>query len=545
MSQVHPAVHRLAPAPSEPDGTARPVVATDPVEEMLFERWYDIDKHHAREILARVGSLSDEELWQRPHLMTGAVIASDLVSSRAHPAGGDRAEILEHLRHLGSAATARGGADDGPRSSHWVVMSMIGARWEGRFDEALRLCDELEQVERHGSIRQSIFRDPRHEGDRPGYVALQRGLTMLLAGRTDTAMQLFTAAYRDGGEPPFRHFARVNAAANAAMLSAIDGHDETARKWLSRVGDVDALPAWCRDLLTVGATIGSTLLATDAGDVESAEPHAARLSQAGDRLELWPHQLYALTQYDLARHDPVTAYQRFRQIGFERGINIAVEPIADHIVFRAYLDTLVAAGEGGLVVRLAKDLGHPLRSLVPLARTHLMAGDDIAAARVAARAMRRVLMPIRDVWEATIVHAIARMRLGETESARRSLHLVLAGRPAVLPTVLARQRRQDVEDLYALAGLEYVTDSSRTEPAAIEVASLTERERTVLQHLVDGLNAAQIAKADFTSENTVKTHIKRIYRKLGASNRAQAVALANQQGVVHWHHTDGSADIPV
>lgn len=61
---------------------------------------------------------------------------------------------------------------------------------------------------------------------------------------------------------------------------------------------------------------------------------------------------------------------------------------------------------------------------------------------------------------------------------------------------------------------------------------LTERESEILVLLADGLGVAQIARQLFISESTAKTHISRIYEKLGAANRAQAVMKAVQSGLL-------------
>ena len=52
---------------------------------------------------------------------------------------------------------------------------------------------------------------------------------------------------------------------------------------------------------------------------------------------------------------------------------------------------------------------------------------------------------------------------------------------------------------------------------------LSPREQQVLQLLADGLGVAGIARQLFVSESTAKTHISKIYEKLGAANRAQAI----------------------
>ena len=61
---------------------------------------------------------------------------------------------------------------------------------------------------------------------------------------------------------------------------------------------------------------------------------------------------------------------------------------------------------------------------------------------------------------------------------------------------------------------------------------LTERERQVLELLCEGLSAPQIAQRLFLGTTTVKSHLGRLYEKLGVSDRAAAVAEAMRRGIV-------------
>jgi DNA-binding NarL/FixJ family response regulator len=62
--------------------------------------------------------------------------------------------------------------------------------------------------------------------------------------------------------------------------------------------------------------------------------------------------------------------------------------------------------------------------------------------------------------------------------------------------------------------------------------ALSPREKEVLKLLYDGLAVSGIAKKLFISESTTKTHISKVYEKLGAANRVQAVRAALDMGLI-------------
>jgi DNA-binding NarL/FixJ family response regulator len=68
------------------------------------------------------------------------------------------------------------------------------------------------------------------------------------------------------------------------------------------------------------------------------------------------------------------------------------------------------------------------------------------------------------------------------------------------------------------------------------LASMTDREREVLTMLARGLRNDEIASAIHLGEPTVRTHVGRIYAKLGARDRAQAVVFAYESGLVRPGH---------
>jgi LuxR family transcriptional regulator, maltose regulon positive regulatory protein len=150
--------------------------------------------------------------------------------------------------------------------------------------------------------------------------------------------------------------------------------------------------------------------------------------------------------------------------------------------------------------------------------------------------------------EASLVDAAATQELGDHDAAARSLRraLVLAGPEgfrrafveggtpvrALLVDHLHRERSHRALADTLLARLRDTTGATSSPAAAAAAAALveplSEREQVVLRYLPSTLSAAEIADELFVSLNTVKTHIKSIYRKLDTNRRWDAVKRARQ-----------------
>lgn len=72
-------------------------------------------------------------------------------------------------------------------------------------------------------------------------------------------------------------------------------------------------------------------------------------------------------------------------------------------------------------------------------------------------------------------------------------------------------------------GPEFVRDEQR-----LSAVGMTKRELEILELLAHGLSNREIAERVFVSENTVKTHLSRVFDKLGAKRRTQAVQIGKE-----------------
>jgi DNA-binding CsgD family transcriptional regulator len=80
-----------------------------------------------------------------------------------------------------------------------------------------------------------------------------------------------------------------------------------------------------------------------------------------------------------------------------------------------------------------------------------------------------------------------------------------------------------VREVMVAAPVEFVRDQGK-----IESLRITPRELEILQLIAEGLSNKEIAARVFVSENTVKTHSSRVFEKLGARRRTQAVQLGKE-----------------
>jgi LuxR family maltose regulon positive regulatory protein len=205
----------------------------------------------------------------------------------------------------------------------------------------------------------------------------------------------------------------------------------------------------------------------------------------------------------------------------------------------------LVSGNGAAAAEVARWLGARAGSTAEhsllKAWTEAAAGRHESARTLAARALDpdgTVLLPYT-VVDAHLVEAEAALQVEDVETGRAALE---AAFEAAEPLDVARP--------FALAGpcTQQVLDSRAQEsgrgPFAAQVAAartaivsavavpLSEREMAVLSLLPSLLSAREIATEFTVSVNTVKSHIRSIYAKLGVSTRRDAVLRARERGLV-------------
>ncbi|XVV08352.1 LuxR C-terminal-related transcriptional regulator [Actinoplanes sp. CA-131856] len=372
-----------------------------------------------------------------------------------------------------------------------------------------------------------------------------KGSALFWTGRLDHADRYLWAAAsaaRVTGTP----LIEINALSHLALLvhrqgspGEAAGHAASALDAARRI-DAVTHPA------VAPAHLAQSFIELDRGaDTEAETALRQGLKSLGEHPETVMAGLAAVLRARLLvdRGEPTTARAVLTKAAGEAGEGQDA-PLLDRSFALAESEIDLALGEPAAVVK--RYAAGPLTPAeqVGLARAHLALGDFHAAEQLLALAREgsdRVAMV--SAWVLTALAADAHSRSGRAADA---LGHALAAAEA--DRIRRPFRRLDPERVLVLAGRQQWLNEPRG-PAGdgvlaeitgeIPVLSglpsadpLSEREVDVLQYLPTVLTAGEIAESLGISVNTVKAHMRSIYRKLGAGRRREAVVQARQAGLL-------------
>ncbi|MFD2685962.1 LuxR C-terminal-related transcriptional regulator [Streptomyces phyllanthi] len=428
-----------------------------------------------------------------------------------------------------------------------AVSDAAAARLSCALLEALaaRLTGSPARAERAAELAEGLRQEvPAHLLDRhPELLALlltHLGSTRLWAGRFEDARAALSAvAGTPGGAATV--LPREEAIGYLALIDYLNGWPGRAeRKALAAVSEAErfSLPEPC------GSGLGRLVLAAVAVDRDELRRAQALLDEA-DRL-------------GPGTRDPVTAAGRAvatARLLLVRGEARAAVEAADPGVFAAVVSPWAASHEALVASAAHLAEGRPERAAETL---RAVSGDQPACAVEAARlqlaaghagAAVDLLDGVRAGGRtgpavsvrAALVRAQAAERAGDTATARRLVEQALldARRERLRRPFL--DARPWIRPLLATAPLHELAagwlmtpgppgrgqpPATGERPSPLVAAELSGRERDVLERLARMMSTEEIAGDLHVSVNTVKTHLKSVYRKLAVSRRNDAVRRA-------------------
>jgi DNA-binding NarL/FixJ family response regulator len=199
--------------------------------------------------------------------------------------------------------------------------------------------------------------------------------------------------------------------------------------------------------------------------------------------------------------------------------------IDDHELIRQGLAGAFAQAEGFEVAGQAESveeglaLAHEVSPDVVITDVRLPDGSGLDVVRALRKASRKIGLVVLTMY-AGDEQLFAAMDAGASS---------FVGKDAPTSTVISAARQASVAPLtFACIGLAEAMVRRMSSGAP----RLSDRERQVLELLAEGLGVSAIAARLYLSESTAKSHIGRIYEKLGAANRAQALVTAMRMGLI-------------
>ena len=414
---------------------------------------------------------------------------------------------------------------------------------------AARRCGDLDAARTAAAQAETLFEQlpPSLRGGHPeaqGHVLSGRGTVEFWSGDPGPAAVAFTGAAAAFSE-------------NSYERAACDGHlalIEALRGRLSRAAELASAainpPA---DSARQPAPSGAVALALVHLERNELDASRSLMKQADAALRTDPDRLIGAVaclvaaRGALARDNgPAAAelIQRARD-------SWAPPPWLDHLLTMAEAQASTAAGdiEAALDAARRAGTGSGLDAAVARARAFLAAGNLRAARQALPAGADAPTGEADDRLEAYLTDALISYRSHDPARGRRSLERALR-----LAEPERRRLPLAMNQTWIQPALHYCPDLARvyhrllqpgagrreipfhpaggSHPDPVIVEQLSDREREVLRFASAMLSTEEIADSMYLSVNTIKTHFKSIFRKLGATRRGEAVRRAKKLGLI-------------
>nr|WP_236571248.1 LuxR C-terminal-related transcriptional regulator [Microbacterium hydrocarbonoxydans] len=396
---------------------------------------------------------------------------------------------------------------------------------------ALRLIGMSERAAQVAARALSLYRETPESVWQPYALEMpllctHLGISLYYGGREDAAIECFENAAAMGASHDLSK--AFHSIALLSGIHALNGDMPEARHYAELIRE----SSWEQQQLDgyrgTFYRVAEALLAVEDGDTTAAREHVRVFGPHRATSEHWATM--GLAEACVALHEGRAA-AGLEQLESLRRLRKRETGSAHarHVLSRARALLHLAVGD---VAAARTTLRHDARpdefgTIVERARIALVEGDASEAARMLAQT-RQIPQTSRQRAEAAAIQVAAlRRTAGETaaQKAAVALHIRLEDRELATPVALFAP--EDVELLQDALGTHH---SGRLVTAVLPATSdrprLSARELVVLRALTSGAALPSIAADLNVSQNTLKTQLRSIYRKLDARNRADAIERA-------------------
>ncbi|MFC5336898.1 helix-turn-helix transcriptional regulator [Leucobacter denitrificans] len=484
------------------------------IERHPLESWFGLRPERFHEILE---SLTRDGANESPFLR---VLAATLLTTNpatvADQLGGEHS----------SAAEEPADAQVTPVDVLVVIGQLFKYRLEGRPVAAL---EAGKAIDTHASVMTPIFDRTRGWSL---FAAVQLGLTAMLAGDFNQALMRFKQARMSARSSALAFLAR-DACAKAAVIEAVYGDTERARTLLEEADGIARTESWAEPTIDAAYAIAAAM-------VRLSEPkEAVRMLEAiplGDIGEIWPFYVAALHRAYAVAGNPQDSARRVAKFEHLPLPAREGEGFTGSVMLLCSAATKISVGDG-VAARdaIAKADQNLLLTKLVTAILELQVGRPKEALRITAELSEhtRDLRQLQ-VWRLSVI-AGSYFLLGSIDECRDVFEFALDLPGGLRPdeaAIFPVQLRELAEEMFEQWPRGAEVDVTSVELYVLQQQVLSERELEVLRSLAAGYTREEIAKSHFISMNTLKAHLRAIYRKLGAGSRAAAVLEAERRGLI-------------
>lgn len=365
-------------------------------------------------------------------------------------------------------------------------------------------------------------------------VYAQLGTSLYYGGEEAEALEVYARGYAEAGERDLSSFTNLSMMAG---IRALSGDMPEASEYVSIARGAPWTDEQRAKYPGTFYRLAETMLALERFDVERARHHLDAMDHDRRSIEHWVAIAGVEAVVSLLEGDAAGALFRLESFATLRGEEGRSPTNRARLASVRSVLHLALGNYDAAANVLRRDGGDDPQHYVDRARVALALGETSEALRQ----LRRIAgagQSARTLAQALTLEAAVALR---TASARRTAAVVRQ-----LAAVL-RQSGQRIavhlvppEDFERIVGaLEEMGESdlidTRSRGALIaspELPRLTSRERAVLEALTRTGSQSEIAAQLFVSTNTVKSQLRSLYRKLGATSREQALTIALQRDLI-------------
>jgi LuxR family maltose regulon positive regulatory protein len=508
---------------------------------LLSDQWVGLG-------LAGLGGTAHELLARFP---AGVVAADAELAARVAGDELGRGSLEEAERYLAVSTRALDSVPADRRARARVVLAVVRMRLARQRGDLTAVAADAQRLLAPEAA--SDLAEPGLGGDLRALALINLGIAETWTARFDQAdrhLEDGIALARQVGRP----YLEVTGLAHWAQLVSWRSFPLGAQRSLQAI-ELAEQHGWAEEPVAGVAYLALGMAMVVQGRIEDAERALGRAERTM-RTEVEPaagmrlHYGRGLLEFVSGRHDAALR-------AFEAAERLAKSLITPHTLaprLRSHLlQALVRRGETRRVEQALADMDKTERERgeirIAEASLRLAAGDPQAAAAVLAPVIDgSASLENAHLWEvqAFLLQAISCDALGDAGAARRALERALdRAEPESLlfpflydpaPELLDRHRRHGTahagliaEILNVLAGRQ--PGQQPTGPQRLR-EPLSHAEGRVLRYLPTKLSAPEIADELYLSVNTVKTHMRHLYDKLGAHRRHEAVERARALGLL-------------